>query len=103
MSTCYFIPIAFLAGFGGILYYVVLGFVPTILDTYSEVQSDTARWVTTGMAIVYAVATPFFGLALLSMLMLYGGPVAAALVALPFLFRLTETRGITLVEMDQIT
>lgn len=52
---------AFLAGFGGILYYVVLGFIPTILDTYSEVQSDTALWVTTGMTIVYAVATPFFG------------------------------------------
>lgn len=190
---------AFLAGFGGILYYVVLGFVPTILDTYSEVQSDTALWVTTGMAIVYAVATPFFGLlsdrvgrkptligaaigfivlsvpmlwlmtteptwivilaglALLSMLMLYGGPVVAtigeqfpsrarysalatgynlgtavlggfaplvaawlisvfdtpvapagllvvaALIALPFLFRLKESRGITLAEMDKIT
>ena len=112
---------AFLAGFGGILYYVVLGFVPTILDTYSEIQSDTALWVTTGMAIVYAVATPFFGmlsdrvgrkptligaaigfvvlsvpllwlmttepvwvvilagLGLLTLLMLYGGPVVAAI------------------------
>ena len=112
---------AFLAGFGGILYYVVLGFVPTILDTYSDIQSDTALWVTTGMTIVYAVATPFFGLlsdrvgrkptligasigfvvlsfpllwlmtnepvwivvlaglALLSLLMLYGGPVVAAI------------------------
>jgi len=189
---------AFLAGFGGILYYVVLGFVPTILDTYSEIQSDTALWVTTGMTIVYAFATPFFGLlsdrvgrkptligatvgfivlsfpmlwlmthepvwivvlaglALLTLLMLYGGPVVAAIgeqfpsrarysalatgynlgtavlggfapmvaawlisvfdtpvapagllvvasiIALPLLWRLRETRGITLEEMDSI-
>ena len=52
---------ALLAGYGGILYYVVLGFVPTILDSFSEVQSDEALWVTTGMAIVYAIATPAFG------------------------------------------
>lgn len=52
---------ALLAGFGGILYYVVLGFVPTILDTFSEIQSDEALWVTTGMTIVYAIATPAFG------------------------------------------
>lgn len=52
---------ALLAGYGGILYYVVLGFVPTILDSFSEVQSDEALWVTTGMAVVYAIATPAFG------------------------------------------
>ena len=52
---------ALLAGYGGILYFVVLGFVPTILDSFSEVQSDEALWVTTGMAIVYAIATPAFG------------------------------------------
>jgi MHS family proline/betaine transporter-like MFS transporter len=52
---------ALLAGYGGILYYVVLGFVPTILDSFSEIQSDTALWVTTGMTVVYAVATPAFG------------------------------------------
>jgi MHS family proline/betaine transporter-like MFS transporter len=52
---------ALLAGYGGILYYVVLGFVPTILDSFSEIQSDTALWVTTGMTVVYAIATPAFG------------------------------------------
>ena len=52
---------ALLAGYGGILYYVVLGFVPTILDSFSEIQSDTALWVTTGMTVVYALATPAFG------------------------------------------
>ncbi len=52
---------ALLAGYGGILYYVVLGFVPTILDSFSEIQSDEALWVVTGMTIVYAVATPAFG------------------------------------------
>lgn len=187
---------AFLAGYGGILYYVVLGFGPTILDTYSDIQSDTAMWVTTGMTIVYAFCTPFFGrlsdrygrrpvmliaaggfvllsgpllwlmthepvlivviagALLLGLLMAYGGPVVAAigeqfpsrarysalatgynlgnavlgglapltaawlisvfdtpvapaillvvasLVALPILWRLKETRGITLEEMD---
>ena len=187
---------AFLAGYGGILYYVVLGFGPTILDTYSDIQSDTAMWVTTGMTIAYAFLTPFFGrlsdrygrrpvmlaaaggfvllsgpllwlmthepvlivvvagALLLGLLMAYGGPVVAAigeqfpskarysalatgynlgnavlgglapltaawlisvfdtpvapaillvvasLVALPILWRLKETRGITLEEMD---
>lgn len=187
---------AFLAGYGGILYYVVLGFGPTILDTYSDIQSDTAMWVTTGMTIAYAFCTPFFGrlsdrygrrpvmlaaaggfvvlsgpllwlmthepvlivvvagALLLGLLMAYGGPVVAAigeqfpsrarysalatgynlgnavlgglapltaawliavfdtpvapaillvvasLVALPILWRLKETRGITLEEMD---
>jgi MFS transporter, MHS family, proline/betaine transporter len=52
---------ALLAGYGGILYYGVLGFVPTILDSFREVQSDEALWVTTGMALVYAIATPAFG------------------------------------------
>jgi MHS family proline/betaine transporter-like MFS transporter len=112
---------ALLAGYGGILYYVVLGFVPTILDSFSEIQSDEALWVTTGMTVVYAVATPAFGalsdrwgrkrtlitgaigfvflsipmlwlmthegliiiilggLVLLTMLMLYTGPVVAAI------------------------
>lgn len=187
---------AFLAGYGGILYYVVLGFGPTILDTYSDIQSDTAMWVTTGMTIAYAFLTPFFGrlsdrygrrpvmmaaaggfvllsgpllwlmthepvlivviagALLLGLLMAYGGPVVAAIgeqfpsrarysalatgynlgnavlgglapltaawliavfdtpvapaillvvasiVALPILWRLKETRGITLAEMD---
>lgn len=187
---------AFLAGFGGILYYVVLGFGPTILDTYSDIQSDTALWVTTGMTIAYAFVTPLFGrlsdrvgrkpvmitatagfvvlsgpllwlmtnepvaivviagAVLLVLLMAYGGPVVAAIgeqfpsrarysalatgynlgnavlgglapvtdawlisvfdspvapaillvvasvVALPILWRLKETRGITLEEMD---
>ena len=187
---------AFLAGYGGILYYVVLGFGPTILDTYSDIQSDTAMWVTTGMTIVYAFCTPFFGrlsdrygrrpvmlvaaggfvllsgpllwlmthepvlivvlagALLLGLLMAYGGPVVAAigeqfpsrarysalatgynlgnavlgglapltaawlisvfdtpvapaillvvasLAALPILWRLKETRGITLEQMD---
>ncbi|MDZ7577817.1 MAG: MFS transporter [Candidatus Nanopelagicales bacterium] len=53
---------ALLAGYGGILYYVILGFVPTILDSISELQSDEALWVTTGMTALYAVATPLFGL-----------------------------------------
>lgn len=53
---------ALLAGYGGILYYVVLGFVPTILDSMTELQSDEALWVTTGMTIAYAVLTPAFGL-----------------------------------------
>jgi len=112
---------ALLAGYGGLLYYVVLGFVPTILDSFSEIQSDEALWVTTGMTIIYAVATPAFGalsdrygrkrtlvlaaigfvvlsipmlwlmtseglivvilggLVLLAMLMLYTGPVVAAI------------------------
>jgi MFS transporter, MHS family, proline/betaine transporter len=187
---------AFLAGYGGILYYVVLGFGPTILDTYSDLQSDTALWVTTGMTIAYAFVTPAFGAlsdrlgrrpvmigaavgflvlsgpllwwmthepvgvvviaggVLLVLLMAYGGPVVAAigeqfpsrarysalatgynlgnavlgglapltaawlisvfdspvapalllvvasLVALPLLWRLRETRGITLAQMD---
>ncbi len=187
---------AFLAGYGGILYYVVLGFGPTILDTYSDIQSDTALWVTTGMTIAYAFVTPLFGAlsdrigrkpvmigasvgfvvlsgpmlwlmthepvgiviiaggVLLVLLMAYGGPVVAAigeqfpsrarysaldtgynlgnavlgglaplteawlisvfdspvapalllvvasLIAVPILWRLRETRGITLEEMD---
>ena len=52
---------ALLAGYGGILYYVVLGFVPTILDSFTEIQSDVALWITTGMTVVYAFATPAFG------------------------------------------
>lgn len=51
-----------LSGYGGILYYVVLGFVPTILDSMTELQSDEALWVTTGMTIAYAFLTPLFGL-----------------------------------------
>lgn len=53
---------ALLSGYGGILYYVVLGFVPTILDSMTELQSDQALWVTTGMTIAYAFVTPAFGL-----------------------------------------
>ena len=51
---------AILAGYGGILYYLVIGLLPTILDSMTEVQSDVALWVTTSMTIVYAFATPFF-------------------------------------------
>lgn len=53
---------ALLSGYGGILYYIVLGFVPTILDSMTELQSDEALWVTTGMTIAYAFVTPAFGL-----------------------------------------
>ena len=90
---------ALLAGYGGILYYVVLGFVPTILDSFSEIQSDEALWVTTGMTVVYAVATPAFG----ALSDRYGrkrtlvlGAAGFALLSVPMLWLMTS-QGIIVV------
>ncbi len=84
---------AVLAGYGGILYYVVLGFVPTYLDTVATVPRSDALWITTAMNLLYAYTTPFAGW--LSdrvgrRPMLLGAAAAMAVLAVPMFALLTE-------------
>lgn len=53
---------AIIAGYGNLLYFVIIGFVPDILEEYSPIDSRETFLVVTMMTAIFAFATPFFGL-----------------------------------------
>ncbi len=84
---------AVLAGYGGILYYVVLGFVPTYLDGVTTISRSDALWITTAMNLLYAYATPLGGWCsdrVGRRPMLLGSALAMAVVAVPMFVLLMD-------------
>lgn len=53
---------AIIAGYGNLLYFVIIGFVPDILEEYSPIDDRETFLVVTLMTALFAFATPFFGL-----------------------------------------
>ncbi len=53
---------AIIAGYGNLLYFVIVGFVPDILEEYSPIDDRETFLVVTLMTALFAFATPFFGL-----------------------------------------
>lgn len=52
---------ALLSGYGGIVYFVVLGYLPSYLDGIGAISREAVTWITTAMTIGYAVGTPALG------------------------------------------